>query len=88
MTAGRTSTISVALLEVPAFTYYIQPHASTIAATCTPFPPHNPLPFPAAHNKHVHTLNVHAQDAKDPDTLANLAVVGLHLGKNVARYSS
>lgn len=26
------------------------------------------------------------QDAKDPDTLANLITVGLHLGKNTARY--
>jgi hypothetical protein len=26
------------------------------------------------------------QDAKDPDTLANLITVGLHLGKNTQRY--
>ncbi len=28
------------------------------------------------------------RDAKDPDTLANLTVVGLHLGKNVSRYTA
>lgn len=27
------------------------------------------------------------KDAKDPDTLANLITVGLHLGKNTARYA-
>jgi coatomer protein complex subunit epsilon len=29
-----------------------------------------------------------AQDPKDPDTLANLVTVGLHLAKNVSRYAS
>ncbi|GFR49642.1 hypothetical protein Agub_g11692 [Astrephomene gubernaculifera] len=29
-----------------------------------------------------------SRDAKDPDTLSNLITVGLHLGKNVARYQS
>ncbi|KAG2443349.1 hypothetical protein HXX76_001711 [Chlamydomonas incerta] len=28
------------------------------------------------------------KDAKDPDTLSNLVTVGLHLGKNVARYQT
>lgn len=28
------------------------------------------------------------KDAKDPDTLSNLITVGLHLGKNVARYQT
>jgi hypothetical protein len=27
------------------------------------------------------------KDAKDPDTLANLITVGLHLGKNTSRYT-
>lgn len=29
-----------------------------------------------------------SKDAKDPDTLSNLITVGLHLGKNVARYQT
>ncbi len=33
-------------------------------------------------------LEASAKDAKDPDTLANLITVGLHLAKNVARYTS
>lgn len=33
-------------------------------------------------------LDAFNKDAKDPDTLANLVTVGLHLSKNVSRYSS
>jgi len=33
-------------------------------------------------------LDAFNKDAKDADTLANLVTVGLHLSKNVARYSS
>ncbi len=33
-------------------------------------------------------LEAAQKDAKDPDTLANLITVGLHLSKNVARYTS
>ncbi|WIA34245.1 hypothetical protein OEZ86_012596 [Tetradesmus obliquus] len=33
-------------------------------------------------------LEALGKDAKDPDSLANLVTVGLHLGKNTARYAS
>lgn len=33
-------------------------------------------------------LEAFQRDAKDPDTLSNLITVGLHLGKNVQRYST
>lgn len=33
-------------------------------------------------------LEALGKDAKEPDTLANLVTVGLHLGKNTARYAS
>eukprot|EP00775_Hariotina_reticulata_P010026 gene10026-10182_t len=33
-------------------------------------------------------LEALGKDAKDPDTLANLVTVGLHLGKNTSRYAS
>jgi len=33
-------------------------------------------------------LDAFNKDAKDADTLANLVTVGLHLSKNVSRYSS
>ena len=35
-----------------------------------------------------HSTSCAPRDAKDPDTLANLTVVGLHLGKNVSRYTA
>jgi coatomer protein complex subunit epsilon len=31
--------------------------------------------------------DAYEKDAKNPDTLANLATVGLHLGKNTSRYT-